>query len=90
LDYKQVIRNLFTGYEELFQAYEKQLHYFIDIKVRGNNIIERLYARYMPSPFLSILINDCITRGKDYHDGGARYKHKLYPGGRFGFPLRTA
>jgi formate C-acetyltransferase len=41
--------------------------------VRGNNVIERLYARYMPAPFLSLLIDDCILRGKDYHDGGARY-----------------
>ena len=41
--------------------------------MRGNNVIERLYATYMPAPFLSLLIDDCIARGKDYHDGGARY-----------------
>jgi pyruvate-formate lyase len=41
--------------------------------VRGNNVIERLYAEYMPAPFLSLMISDCIARGKDYHDGGARY-----------------
>ncbi|MCK7482842.1 MAG: hypothetical protein M0C28_41270 [Candidatus Moduliflexus flocculans] len=29
--------------------------------------------RYMPAPFLSLLIDDCIASGKDYHDGGARY-----------------
>jgi trans-4-hydroxy-L-proline dehydratase len=63
----------FTSMEELFEALEKQVNYFIDIKVRGNNIIERLYAQYMPCPFLSLLIDDCISRGKDYHDGGARY-----------------
>jgi formate C-acetyltransferase len=40
--------------------------------VRGNNMIERLYATYMPSPFLSMLIDDC-TPGRDYHDGGPRY-----------------
>mgnify|MGYP001061606228 CR=1 FL=1 len=45
----------------------------MDIKVQGNNVIERLYARYMPSPFLSLLIDDCIARGMDYHEGGARY-----------------
>jgi len=58
---------------ELFEAYKRQLKHFIDIKVRGNNIIERLYATYMPSPFMSLLIDDCIAKGKDYHDGGARY-----------------
>jgi formate C-acetyltransferase len=45
----------------------------VDIKVQGNNVIERLYALYMPAPFLSLLIDDCIITGKDYHDGGARY-----------------
>jgi pyruvate formate-lyase/glycerol dehydratase family glycyl radical enzyme len=63
----------FEAFEELFEAYDKQLNYFVDIKIRGNNVIERLYANYMPAPFLSLLIDDCIARGKDYHDGGARY-----------------
>ncbi len=63
----------FTSFEELFEAYRQQLRHFIDIKIRGNNVIERLYARYLPAPFLSLLIDDCIAKGKDYHDGGARY-----------------
>jgi len=63
----------FTSFEELFEAYWQQLRHFIDIKIRGNNVIERLYARYLPAPFLSLLIDDCIAKGKDYHDGGARY-----------------
>jgi len=63
----------FETFEELFAAYEKQLRRFVDIKVRGNNVIERLYAEYIPAPFLSMLIDDCIATGRDYHDGGARY-----------------
>lgn len=63
----------FTSFEELFDAFKKQLHYFVEIKVKGNNIIERLYAEHLPTTFLSILIDDCIVKGKDYHDGGARY-----------------
>ena len=63
----------FETFEELFAAYEKQLNYFVDIKVRGNNVVERLYANHIPAPFLSLLIDDCIAKGKDYHDGGARY-----------------
>jgi formate C-acetyltransferase len=61
------------AYDELFAAYRKQLHHFVEIKVRGNNIIERIYARYMPAPFLSLLIDDCIAKGQDYNDGGPRY-----------------
>jgi len=63
----------FETFDELFAAYEKQLRHLIDIKVRGNNVVERLYAAYMPAPFLSLVIDDCIAKGKDYHDGGARY-----------------
>jgi formate C-acetyltransferase len=63
----------FANFDELFEAFERQVNYFVDIKVRGNNVIERLYAHYMPCPFLSLLIDDCIARGRDYHDGGARY-----------------
>jgi formate C-acetyltransferase len=27
----------------------------------------------MPAPFLSVLIDDCIEKGRDYNDGGPRY-----------------
>ncbi len=64
---------IFSSMEELYTAFEKQVNYFVDVKARGNNVIERLYAKYMPCPFLSILVDDCIANGKDYHDGGARY-----------------
>jgi pyruvate formate-lyase/glycerol dehydratase family glycyl radical enzyme len=70
----------FESYEDLFQAFQNQLRHFIDIKVAGNNIIERIYAEYMPVPFLSLLIDDCIQTGKDYHDGGARYNTSYIQG----------
>jgi len=63
----------FAAYDELFAAFRRQLHHFVDVKVRGNQVIERLYARRMPAPFLSTLVEDCIAKGKDYHDGGPRY-----------------
>jgi len=70
----------FTSFNKLFEAFEKQLKYFIDIKITGNNIIERLWAEYLPTPFLSLLIDDCIKTGKDYHDGGARYNTSYIQG----------
>jgi len=63
----------FASFDELMDAFYKQMKYFIDIKVRGNNIIEKLYAINMPAPFLSTLISDCIKKGQDYNAGGARY-----------------
>jgi len=70
----------FNTFEDLFAAFRKQLDYFIDIKIKGNNIIERLWAQYLPSPFMSIVIDDCIAKGKDYNDGGARYNTSYIQG----------
>jgi formate C-acetyltransferase len=70
----------FKSFEELFTTFEKQLNYFIDTKIKGNNIIERIYSKYMPSPFLSLLIDDCIANGKDYNCGGARYNSSYIQG----------
>lgn len=63
----------FTSYEELLDAYKKQMHHFIDIKVKGNNIISGIFYKYMQAPFLSVIIDDCIKKGMDYNQGGARY-----------------
>lgn len=63
----------FNSFEELMEAFRKQLNYLIDIKIRGNNVIEKTFAIYLPVPFLSLLIEDCIANGRDYNNGGARY-----------------
>jgi formate C-acetyltransferase len=68
------------SYEQLFDAFKKQLNHFVDVKIHGNRLIEKLYARYMPAPFLSILIEDCIKNGKDYNAGGARYNTSYIQG----------
>lgn len=70
----------FKSYDELYEAYKKQVEYLIDIKIEGSNIIEKIYAEYMPAPFLSIITNDCISRGKDYNAGGARYNTNYIQG----------
>ncbi len=70
----------FKSYEDFFEAYKTQVEYFVDIKIKGNNIIEKIYAEYMPVPFLSVVTNDCISRGKDYNSGGARYNTNYIQG----------
>ncbi len=70
----------FKTFEELMVAFKKQLKYFIETKIEGNLIIERIYAKNMPAPFLSILIDDCIKNGKDYYNGGARYNSSYIQG----------
>ena len=63
----------FQSFEDVYQAFEKQLQYIVDIKMEGNLFIEKMYATEMPAIFLSVLIDDCIKKGMDYNAGGARY-----------------
>jgi formate C-acetyltransferase len=70
----------FKTFDDLFAAYEQQVKHFIDIKVAGNHIIESLYSKYMPCPFLSTVIDDCIINARDYNSGGARYNTRYIQG----------
>lgn len=70
----------FKTFDELWAAFKKQLKHFVDIKIRGNNVIERLYAEEMPAPCLSVVTNDCISNAKDYNAGGARYNTNYIQG----------
>ena len=70
----------FGSFDDFFDAFKRQLNYFVDVKIKGNNVIEQLYAEHLPVPFLSLLIDDCIVKGKDYNDGGARYNTSYIQG----------
>ncbi len=63
----------FTSYDELYGAFLRQLNFIVDTKVQVSNYIDRMFAKYAPAPFLSVVIEDCISKGKDYYDGGPRY-----------------
>jgi formate C-acetyltransferase len=63
----------FKSFDELYQAFDRQLQYIVDLKIRVNNYIERMYATYAPAPFLSVVIRDCIAKGRDYYNAGPRY-----------------
>jgi formate C-acetyltransferase len=63
----------FKNYEELYGAFLKQLNYVVDLKMRVSNYIDRMFAKYAPAPFLSVVTEDCVARGRDYYDGGPRY-----------------
>lgn len=63
----------FKTYEELYDAWKKQMVYFVNMKLAVNNYIERMFSLYAPATFLSLFIDDCIKNGKDYYSGGARY-----------------
>ncbi|UBM62483.1 glycyl radical protein [Candidatus Sulfidibacterium hydrothermale] len=70
----------FNTFDELMEAFKKQLHYFIDIKIKGNNLIDSVIMENLPVPFLSLFIDDCIANAKDYNAGGARYNTSYIQG----------
>ncbi len=65
----------FRTFDDLFAAFEAQTRYWVDVKIRGNRIVEALYATRTPHTYLSVITDDCIRKGKDYNAGGARYNN---------------
>jgi len=63
----------FQSFDELYDAWHRQMVYFVNLKLSVNNYIERMFSLYAPATFLSLYIDDCIDKGKDYYAGGARY-----------------
>ena len=63
----------FTSFQQLYDAWHQQMVYFVNLKLSVNNYIERMFSLYAPATFLSLYIDDCIEKGKDYYSGGARY-----------------
>ena len=70
----------FRSMDDLMNAFRKQVEYFIDIKVTGSNIIEKIFMCHIPTPFLSLIIDDCVANGMDYISGGSRYNTNYIQG----------
>jgi pyruvate formate-lyase/glycerol dehydratase family glycyl radical enzyme len=70
----------YKSFDDLMEAFKLQLNYFVDIKIQGNNVIEKTFSTWLPVPFLSLLVEDCISSGKDYNCGGARYNTSYIQG----------
>lgn len=70
----------FDTFDKLLSAFQSQVNHFASIKLNGNDIIEQLYAKKLPVPFLSLIIDDCIKNATDYNNGGARYNTSYVQG----------
>lgn len=60
-------------YEDLFSDIKTRISYYVDLVVKGSNIVDLGHRQVAPTPFLSVLIQDCLENGKDVTEGGARY-----------------
>ncbi|MBP1047756.1 formate C-acetyltransferase [Enterococcus sp. BWM-S5] len=60
-------------YEQLMKDIEESISYYVELVAKGSDIVDLGHRHYAPTPFLSVLISDCLTNGKDVTEGGARY-----------------
>ncbi len=63
----------FKTMEDIFEAYQKQMAYFVKHLVDADNAVDFAHAERAPLPFMSALVDDCIGRGKTVQEGGAIY-----------------
>ncbi|MBR6812843.1 MAG: formate C-acetyltransferase/glycerol dehydratase family glycyl radical enzyme, partial [Oscillospiraceae bacterium] len=63
----------FKSFDEVKESFDKQMKYWCDIMISTINKVDRAQQRLKPLPYLSLLISDCIEKGKDVSAGGARY-----------------
>ncbi|MBN1315414.1 MAG: hypothetical protein JXA42_08100, partial [Anaerolineales bacterium] len=63
----------FKTFEQFMEAFRQQLAHAIDLKMIYDGIARQTYADYCPVPFTSLLMSDCMEKGRDFHDGGAKY-----------------
>lgn len=60
-------------FEEFYHAYKMQMDYAIKLLVNADNAIDMAHAERCPLPFLSSMIDDCMSRGRTVQEGGAVY-----------------
>lgn len=65
----------FTSFEQVKDAYDKQMKYWVDLMVEDIDIMDRTHHRLKPLPYLSSLIDDCTEKGIDVTAGGAHYNY---------------
>ncbi len=70
----------FDSFYQLLDAFRQQVNHFAGIKMKGSNMIESIFMQHIPTPFLSLIIDDCVATGKDYICGGARYNTNYIQG----------
>ena len=63
----------FKSFDELEEAFRKQMDYYIDRMMGICDFVDRAHAEILPSPFLSSVIDSCLEKGLDVTAGGARY-----------------
>ena len=62
----------FTSYEQVLNAFKKQVDYFFPIAIMFRNSDRYMFAKYRPVPLESSLFEGTIQKGKDMADGALK------------------
>lgn len=65
----------FDSLDDVLASYTRQLEYFAELAVHGSNAAEIAHRSCFRLPYLSLLTEDCISRGLDIIEGGACYNY---------------
>jgi pyruvate formate-lyase/glycerol dehydratase family glycyl radical enzyme len=60
-------------FTEVVAAYRSQIEYFVKLLVISNNSCDVAHGTICPLPFLSSMVQDCVSKGKSLQEGGAHY-----------------
>jgi formate C-acetyltransferase len=63
----------FASFDDLMGAYKAQMEHFVKLLVISDNAVDMAHGQRTPLPFLSALVDDCISRGISLQEGGAHY-----------------
>ena len=63
----------FEDFKSLYAAFEAELAREFSEFTRALDVGSECFARWRPAYLLSSLVGDCLERGREQHDGGARY-----------------
>lgn len=63
----------FTDFAKLWKAYEEQIDYAIELLTLADRQAAGVLAEHKPTPFISSLLEGCLTNGITMQDGGVTY-----------------
>lgn len=61
------------GFEAFLEKFDRQLAYSVALQVCDANIADHVHQQILPLPFISMFLGDCLQKGHDCTDGGAKY-----------------
>jgi formate C-acetyltransferase len=63
----------FETFQQVYNAYRRQMEFLLARSMENIRAHERQWPESNPSPLLAGTIDDCLARGRDVGQGGARY-----------------